>query len=88
MTRKVMLLVIQNLLDSTKLTEEDHIILDAYFHEIPDTVIADKLGLKSKVVVRGKRQNICAKLGHTLINKERVLKNDLSFLKEEDEADR
>lgn len=78
MTKDELLNTAKFLADNTKLTEEDKAILQGFYEEIPDAVIAEKLGLKNKEIVRGKRQNICAKLGNTLIKYERMVRNDLS----------
>lgn len=85
MDKKSFLQAVRFVKKNTKLTDEDKAILDAYLTEIPDAVVADKLAI-DRDSVKGKRQNICAKLGSAMIKYERMVENELDkFLEDQDE---
>jgi len=76
MEKELFLKAMKFVIDDSNLTDEDRAILKAYFDEIPDAITARKLKVKI-TAIRGKRQNICAKLGHDLIKTGRMIENSM-----------
>jgi len=76
MEKELFLKAMKFVIKDSKLTTEDHAILKAYFDEIPDAIMAKKLKVKI-TAIRGKRQNVCAKLGHDLIKTGRMIQNNM-----------
>lgn len=77
MDKKQFLAVSDLIVANTNLTDGEKIILKGYFDGTPDVELAKRLKLKSKVTVRGKRQNICSKIGNTLLSHQRMIRSDI-----------
>jgi len=70
--------ITDNLIKTTHLSDEEWIILQGFFARAFDSEIAKELNL-TKQKVRGKRQNIYAKIGYRLLTLKLTLDDQASF---------
>jgi len=64
------------IVNTTTLSETEKKILQAYYDGLLDSEVAKMLKIENKSVIRSKRQNICAKIGHSLIVTQNMFRSD------------